>query len=427
MTAFKNCYRVLGLADFAEADVVKATFRQLARQHHPDLNPGDPGAEDRFKEINAAYEMLNNPAKRDWHDRCLRAIQASNATHPSGKAKKPPPNAEGPIKTANPVPKPPPKKPAAESPKPNEAHSKADRHHANTFSDLFEGLLKKGFPGDKEPSKESPRDGHHHREHKPDSSESGSSFKEARAHQQKENNQPTDSGADTLDQQTDDILSRVGGKHDGGHSTENKREPLRRGEDVTIKTVISPQEALEGLIKSVQVQHQETCRRCSGTGRVNGASCTACHGEKSQTRLRKMDVRIPAGVKTGSKVRVAREGGRGSGGGENGDLFLQIEIAYDPSLRIEKLDVHGEVSISVTEAVLGAEIDVPTLHGLVKMTIPPGTQPGRVLRLKERGVHSGSANGDHFVTITLTIPNNLSPREKELYQELSHLRPRRGK
>jgi molecular chaperone DnaJ len=425
MTAFKNCYRVLGLADFAEADVVKATFRQLARQHHPDLNPGDPGAEDRFKEINAAYEMLNNPTKRDWHDRCLRATQA----RPSGKnAKKPPPNAEGPIKTANAGPKPAAKKPATDTHKTNEAQDKgsANSHHANTFGDLFEGFLKKGFPGDKEPTRESPRDGHQ-RDQTHGNTESGSSFKEARAQQARENEQPADTGANESDTQDEGFFTRMGTKPSSGHSTDSKREPVRRGEDVTIKTVISPQEALEGLIKSVQVQHQETCRRCSGTGRVNGASCTACHGEKSQTRLRKMDVRIPAGVKTGSKVRVAREGGRGSGGGENGDLFLQIEIAYDPSLRIEKLDVHGDVSISVTEAVLGAEIDIPTLHGIVKMTIPPGTQPGRVLRLKERGVHSGTGNGDHFVTITLTVPNNLSSREKELYQELNHLRPRRNK
>ena len=414
MSVFKNCYQVLGLADFAEADSVKAAFRQLARQHHPDLNQGDPTAEERFKAINAAYEMLSNPAKRDWHDRCLRAVQTGNAPKPSsGKPGKKPPSSEEAAKSTGTGQKTS-KKNATDSEKSTASSAKgvSDRGQANTFTELFDGLLKKGFPSEKESVKE-----------RSESGPADTTFKEARSYKKKEDRPRSEvSHVETEAGLGEGFFGRV-----GGHHADSKREPARRGEDVTVKTVISPQEAAEGLIKSVQVQHQEICRRCSGTGRVNGASCTACHGEKGHTRLRKMDVRIPAGVKTGSKVRVAREGERGAGGGENGDLFLQIEVAYDPSLRIEKLDVHGEVSISVTEAVLGAEIEVPTLNGLVKMMIPPGTQPGRTFRLKERGVQSGGATGDHFVTIALIIPNNLSHREKELYQELGHLRPRKSK
>jgi molecular chaperone DnaJ len=128
-------------------------------------------------------------------------------------------------------------------------------------------------------------------------------------------------------------------------------------------------------------------------------------------------------VKNGSRVRVAKEGGRGAGGAESGDLFLQIEISYDPSLRIEGLDVYGEVALSITDAVLGGELDVPTLGGPVKMTIPPGTQTGKVFRLKDRGVQSGMAKGDHFVTVVVVTPENLTARERELYQELARLRP----
>lgn len=355
MASFKNYYQILGVDNFADADSVKAAFRKLARLHHPDLNGNNRQAEEKFKEINEAYEVLGNPDKRAMHDTSLQAVHG--VKKPQAKAqtsnKKPehtPPNGRNGNKSSQ-----------------AEKNDKQSKNTATPINELFENFLKKGF---------------------------GDSAKKS------DPNEP--------------IFKTK--------STEPV-EKARRGEDVIVKTTITPQEATDGVVKSVNVQHNEICRRCSGTGKVNGSVCTACNGEKVSVRLKKIDVRIPAGVKTGSRVRVAKEGGRGAGGAENGDLFLQIEILIDSSLRIEGLDVHGEIAISLTDAVLGADIEVITLHGSLRMNIPPGTQTGKVFRLKEQGVHNNLTKGDHYVSVLIVTPENLSAREKELYQELAKLRP----
>jgi molecular chaperone DnaJ len=381
MATFKNYYQVLELETFAEAEEIKAAFRKLARQHHPDLNANNRQAEEKFKELNEAYEVLSNPDKKAMHDVALQAklgiagktAAKSQASKAKAYTESPPPGGAKAKAEQTSGPK-------TEGAKPAEKEGaksgdKAGKGGGIPINELFESFLKKGSA---------------------DGASGRSETEEGIFRSQRE--------------------TQTGEKAD-------KKEKHQRGEDVVVKTAITPPEAQEGVVKTVNVQHNELCRRCSGTGKVNGAVCTGCNGEKINIRLKKIDVRIPAGVKNGSRVRVAREGGRGRGGAESGDLFLQIEITYDSSLRIEGLDVHGEAAVSVTDAVLGAEIDVQTLNGLVKMTVPPGTQNGKVLRLKERGVQSGAAKGDHFVTVVVQIPENLSARERELYQELARLRP----
>lgn len=357
MAAFKNYYEILGVEPFANADAVKSAFRKLARQYHPDLNNNTLQAEEKFKEINEAYEILSDPAKRAIHDTALQALgKKPNGKQTAKKTEEKKPKTEKP----NPPPKPEPQKPSVEK------NPKQGKLNNTTINDLFESFLKKGFNDKKATDPNEPV------------------FRSSTPHA--------------------------------------KEAQPKRGEDVVVKTAITPQEATDGVIKSINVQHNEICRRCSGTGKVNGAACSACHGEKIIVRLKKIDVRIPAGVKNGSRVRVAKEGGRGVGGAENGDLFLQIEIAYDPSLRIEGLDVYGEATVSVTDAVLGAEFEVNTINGALRMSIPPGTQNGKTFRLKGQGIQNNLTKGDHFVTIQVKIPENLSPRELELYQELAKLR-----
>ncbi len=374
MAVFKNYYQALGVADFAEADVVKAAYRKLARQHHPDLNAGNPAAEERFKEINEAYETLSDPDKRGRHDLLLRTTGKGNpaTAGPASKKAYTKPAAAQP-KTA--APPPPPKKTA-------EPHAEGEAKSGN-LGDFFESFLKKGF-----------------------STDTGSPKSDSSPAEEPIFRKKTESAA-------------------AGARPQTPYEKPRRGEDVIVKTIISPQEATDGVIKTIHVQHHELCRRCSGTGKVNGTACTACDGEKVHTRNKKMDVRIPPGVKNSSRVRVAKEGGRGAGGAESGDLFLQIEISVDTSMRVEGLDVHADLAISVTDAVLGAELEVNTLNGSLKMTVPPGTQSGNTFRLKDRGVQSGLMRGDHFVTVTIATPENLTARERELYQELARLRPER--
>lgn len=382
---FKNYYQVLGVESSADTDTIKAAFRQLARKHHPDLNNGNRQSEERFKEINEAYEILGNPEKRAMHDTMLKAMQGL------GGVKRQPPPQKAKSQTQQPKAEkakaaseaPPTPSPAAQAPppsgstfRPDEKKEKAESKssgNAPSSGGIFDNFLKKNF-----------------------------------------------SESQTKDATSDEGVFR---KKKAPDSKGPTQEMPRRGEDVIVKTAISQIEANEGVVKTVNVQHNELCRRCAGTGKLNGTVCQACNGEKILVRLKKIDVRIPAGVKNGSRVRVAKEGGRGAGGQENGDLFLQIEILYDASLRIEGMDVHGEAALSITDAVLGGEIEVPTLHGLVKVSIPAGTQTGRVFRLKERGVHSGASKGDHYVTVLVITPENLTTREKELYQELARLRP----
>lgn len=371
MAGFKNYYQVLGVEAFADSATVKAAFRKLARQFHPDLNGGNAQAEERFKEINEAYETLNNPDRRALHDASLSALNTASTAKADPKKGKSPESGNPSVgKKAEPQ-----SKPGGHhtSTKPD----KANKGQATSINDLFESFLKKGF-------------------------------------QDKSNKEKANQSKPA---EEDGIFWKA------SQATSAGNEPAKRGEDVTVKTAITPQEATDGVVKTVNVQHNEICRRCSGMGKVNGNNCMACNGEKFLVRIKKIDVRIPAGVKAGSKVRVAKEGGKGQGGADNGDLFLQIEIAYDPSMRIEGLDVYAGVPLSVTDAVLGSEIEVQTLSGPVKMTIPPGTQTGRVFRLKERGVQAGLSRGDHLVTVVIVTPENLSAREKALYQELAALRP----
>lgn len=354
--ALKNYYKILDIEAFSDTESVKSAFRKLARQYHPDLNPGDLTVEEKFKAINEAYEILGTPEKKAFYDESLRVVLKNPQQQQpgAGQAAYKEVNKNQQAKPQQQAP--PPKKP--------EPPPKAS---STPINELFETFIKKGF--------------HNTNTEKNDSQSAGF----------------------------------------GAKNKTKAAEKSVRGQDVTVETLISPMEAQEGVVKTVNVQHNELCRRCSGTGKVSGKVCTACHGEKIMTRLKKIDVRIPAGVKTGSKVRVAAEGGRGEAGGEHGDLFLQIQIQVDASLRIEGLDVYGDLEVTVVDAVLGADIQVPTLNGKVKMTIPPLTSSGKVFRLKEQGVSNGATKGDHFVTVRLVAPEQLSQREKELYQELAKL------
>jgi len=194
-----------------------------------------------------------------------------------------------------------------------------------------------------------------------------------------------------------------------------------RGEDITMEASITQDEAKEGVIKTVHVEEAVPCTRCSKTGKVNGMPCSVCHGEKHVMHGKKLDVRVPPDVKNGSKVRIAKEGARGRNGGEPGDLYLLVKIGHHQALRHEGANIHYDLVLSPPEAVLGCEIYVPTLHGKVKMTIPPGTSSGRVFKLKSQGAVLKSVTGDQLITVKISVPNSLSDEERSLYQSLLKL------
>ncbi|MBX2861301.1 MAG: DnaJ domain-containing protein [Vampirovibrio sp.] len=361
MATLKNYYKVLELETFADADTIKAAYRRLARKYHPDLNKDNVAAEEKFKRINEAYDYLSDSSRKAIYDQSLKQMSQKKVKKEKATSQK----------SQSQKSPPPQKKAQTKSPEHPPKPQAEEPASSTPIHELFESFLKKGFGT--EESAQHKRQG----TKKPKDTKSSGVFK--------------------------------------------PKSAVKRGEDISVETNITPLEAEQGVIKTVNVQHNEFCRHCSGTGKVSGSSCSTCHGEKIVTRLKKIDVRIPVGVKQGSKVRVSGEGGRGKNGGEDGDLFLNISIAVDPSLRIDGANVYCEVTISITEAVLGAELDVPTLNGPVKMTVPPNTSSGKVFRLKGMGVQHGGVKGDEFVTVNITSPDSLSDREKELFEELAKI------
>lgn len=190
--------------------------------------------------------------------------------------------------------------------------------------------------------------------------------------------------------------------------------------DLEQELQISLEEAWQGVRKPVTVLINKPCVLCGGSGKVSGQVCRNCQGKGVARQEKRLDVKVPAGVRKGSKIRVPNEGLKH--GNEQGHLYLIIDLKehpfYDPD---EQGDVRCEVPVSVTEAVLGAELEIPTLGGRIKMKIPAGTQPGQTFRLRGKGMRhpKNQDAGDQYVAIHVVIPKHLSAREQELYRELA--------
>jgi molecular chaperone DnaJ/curved DNA-binding protein len=197
-----------------------------------------------------------------------------------------------------------------------------------------------------------------------------------------------------------------------------------RGQDVQAALEISLEEAFHGTRRAFSFELDEPCVSCAGAGHTEGRPCPTCGGRGWQQVRRDLDVKIPAGVKTGSRVRVAGEGGGGTRGAGRGDLYLTVSVASHPLFARHGDDIHVEIPVTAPEAALGASIDVPTLRGKVSMRIPAGTGSGRTFRLRGYGMPrlKGGGAGDQLVRIKVVVPADLTPRERDLYGELARLR-----
>lgn len=201
--------------------------------------------------------------------------------------------------------------------------------------------------------------------------------------------------------------------------------------DIEQTLSISLEEAWNGTRQAITVWQEKTCALCGGTGLVKQQKCRNCQGKKLIRHEKRLDVKVPAGVRKGSKIRVPNEGRKH--GDQQGHLYLWIEYKDHPFFDAdEQGDLRCEVPLSVSEAILGAEIEVPTLGGRVKMKFPAGTQPGQVLRLRGKGLKhpKGQDPGDLYISTHVVIPKNLSERERQQYQQLAqsgeHLRRHLG-
>jgi len=205
----------------------------------------------------------------------------------------------------------------------------------------------------------------------------------------------------------------------------------QKGPDTEQLLEIPLEEAIFGRTRSLTVTLKDLCAECAGSGTLNGRRCTRCHATGKALRKQHFEVKIPPGVKTGSRIRLKGQGVSGPDGGSPGDVYFQVKIQSHPLFRREEDDLICDLPLTISEAALGTAVNVPTPKGEVKVAIPPGTQGGKKLRLPGRGVPrlDGSGTGDQLLVVRILIPTELGERDEELVRELAEKEPdnpRRG-
>jgi molecular chaperone DnaJ len=364
MTTKRDYYEILGVKKNATLDEIKKAYREMALRYHPDRVPHEQKkeAEEKFKEISEAYAVLSDSQKRALYDQYGHAGI-------------------------------------------DQRYAYEDIFKGADFSSIFQDLGDFGF--------------------------GGGLF--------------------------DEIFSDLGFDIFGGRQRQASRRP-RRGRDLEIAIDISLEEASQGIEKTITVPRYEICSTCSGSGAKPGSkkvtcpqcrgsgrtvvssgffqlaqtcsrcrgegsiiqtACPDCHGEGRQKVTRKIKVKIPAGVDTGSSLRVRQEGEEGTAG--RGDLYVIIEVRPHPVFQRHNNDILIEKAISLSKAILGGEIEVPTLDGKVEMKIPAGTQSGKIFRLRGKGIPDlhGRGVGDELVRVNVEIPTQLNSEQRRLIEEFA--------
>ena len=325
-------YEVLGVSKDATQDEIKKEYRKLARKLHPDVNPGDEAAEEKFKQVSEAYDILGDEKKRAEYDRLGQQAFYDNAFDGQG-------------------------------------YQRPDFGQGFSFEDLFGDLFSgRGAQG-------------------------GGRYRT--------------------------VFTRGGG---GGFQA----GPMKGG-DLSYRLKIGFWDAIHGTETTLEFDRPTTCTACGGQGFNPSTSqvCTSCGGQGQVGVREKIKAKIPAGIDTGQKVRLAGKGQPGLNGGPAGDLYLEIEVAPDPVFRREGQDIYTEANITLFEAVLGAKIEVPILSGRAALKVPAGTQNGAKFRLKGKGVPAarGRVAGDLFVTVKVLIPKDLTSEAAESFEKLKEMVP----
>ncbi|MBN2238384.1 MAG: J domain-containing protein [Dehalococcoidales bacterium] len=224
-----------------------------------------------------------------------------------------------------------------------------------------------------------------------------------------------------------DIEDLLGGLFGGGRSGGFRRQPRsRKGRDIEQPVEVTLEEAFNGTNRVLSMQTREVCPSCGGTGDIQNAVCSACMGSGMISAIKRIEVKIPAGVKDGSRVRISGKGEAGYGGGKSGDLFLKTTVRSHSTFERTGDNLHVDIQVPLTTAVLGGEIQVPTLKGTkLALKIPVETQNGREFRLKGQGMPKlgDSSKGDLIAKVKVKLPEKLNDEEKKLFQQLAALRP----
>ncbi len=346
----RDYYEVLGLHRNASETEIKKAFRKLAIQHHPDKNPGDKEAEEKFKELTEAYEVLSDPQKRAQYDQFGHAGLGGGAGgfYSGGFG--------------------------------------AGSPFGDIFSDIFGDIFGGGRPRS--------------RGRRGDDLQYNMeiSFEEAAFGVENKIDVPYAKRCDNC--------SGSGAKP----GTESKTCPTCRGAGQ-----VRFQQGLFSISR--------TCSHCNGEGRVIETPCPICRGTGSVRDKKTLSVKVPPGVETGNRLKLVGEGGQGTKGGPNGDLYVLITVRDHPIFNREGNDVVCEIPVSFTQAALGCEIEVPSLEGKVALKIPEGTQSGRTFRMRGKGIAAlqGYTRGDQLVVIRVETPVNLTKRQKEILDEFARI------
>lgn len=218
------------------------------------------------------------------------------------------------------------------------------------------------------------------------------------------------------------IFNNLFGDSNAGLRTVHRRQ---RGQDLDYPIEVSLKEAYHGGKRTIQLQSEEPCSACGGTGRVGNRICTICNGSGGTVKLKRLEVKLPPGVRDGSRIRISGQGKTGYRGGGRGDLYLVVKVLPHQLFRCQGDDLYTEVPVPLTVAMLGGEVGMPTLDGKLVLKIPPETQNGRVFRLAGKGMPclDDAKYGDMFARVKVILPTNLTQQERELFEQLRCFRP----
>lgn len=358
MAEKRDYYEVLGLQKGATADEIKKAYRRLAKENHPDLHPGDKACEERFKEINEAYEVLSDDDKRAKYDQYGHAAFDPSAGFGGGAG----------------------------------FGGFGGFSDFGDLGDIFGDIF--GFGGGASRNANAPRKGDNIRV------QLNVSFEEAAFGCKKEV-----------------TVGRV------------EQCPDCKGNGCAPGTTpeVCPDCKGTGSVRTTQrtpfgmAQSTAPCSKCRGTGKIIHQPCPTCRGMGNIRKQHKISVSVPAGIDDGQTISLRGQGNSGANGGPQGDMLVTIIVRPHARFERDGSSVLLEQEISYAQAALGAEIEVPTLDGKVKLTIPEGTQPDAVFRMRGKGIPylRGSGRGDQFVTIRIAVPKNLTSAQKELLRQFA--------
>ena len=233
-------------------------------------------------------------------------------------------------------------------------------------------------------------------------------------------------GAQSFHFEEGDLESLFGDLFRGSRTgTYSRRARPRRGRDIEYPIEVTLEEAYQGANRILSFESRQACTSCGGTGLMQNVPCSTCRGSGTVAGMKRIEVKIPPGVKDGSRVRISGKGEPGYVGGKSGDLYLLTSVKPHRLFERKGDDLYVEVAVPLTVAVLGGEVQVPTPKGKLALKIPPGTQNGRAFRLSGQGMpHLGNASrGDLLAKVKVTLPTKLTAEEKKLFEQLSQLRP----